>query len=218
MCHARIDSLYWLTSHHANHVTEMTSITETARIMNFDVVIVGSGLAGQSVALHLANTCRVALVAKRPMPEGASDWAQGGIAAVLDSADSVDEHVADTLIAGAGLCDEAATRFIVEHSREAIEWLIAQGVPFTRDEGAELGFHLTREGGHSHRRIIHAADATGHAVITTLTERVRQHPNITLFENHFAVDLITSDRADAAPTAGRHCQGLYVQDVPDPVV
>ncbi len=213
MCHARIDSLYWLTSHHANHVTKMTSITETARIMNFDVVIVGSGLAGQSVALHLANTCRVALVAKRPMPEGASDWAQGGIAAVLDSADSVDEHVADTLIAGAGLCDEAATRFIVEHSREAIEWLIGQGVPFTRDEGAELGFHLTREGGHSHRRIIHAADATGHAVITTLTERVRQHPNITLFENHFAVDLITSDRADAAPTVGRHCQGLYVQDM-----
>ncbi len=89
--------------------------------MNFDVVIVGSGLAGQSVALHLADTCRVALVAKRPMPEGASDWAQGGIAAVLDSTDSVDEHVADTLIAGAGLCDEAATRCIVEHSRAAIE-------------------------------------------------------------------------------------------------
>lgn len=114
------------------------------------------------------------------MPEGASDWAQGGIAAVLDSTDSVDEHVADTLIAGADLCDEAATRFIVEHSREAIEWLIAQGVPFTRDDAAELGFHLTREGGHSHRRIIHAADATGHAVIATLTERVRQHPNITV--------------------------------------
>ncbi|MGC7556592.1 FAD-binding protein, partial [Pandoraea pneumonica] len=84
--------------------------------------------------------------------------------AVLDSTDSVDEHVSDTLIAAAGLCDEAATRFIVEHSREAIEWLIEQGVPFTRDADAELGSHLTREGGHSHRRIIHAADAAGHAV------------------------------------------------------
>ncbi|GAB3627794.1 L-aspartate oxidase [Pandoraea terrae] len=181
--------------------------------MNFDVVIVGSGLAGQSVALHLADTCRVALVAKRPMIEGASDWAQGGIAAVLDSTDSHDEHVSDTLIAGAGLCDEASTRFIVEHGREAIEWLIEQGVPFTRDAGAELGFHLTREGGHSRRRIIHAADATGHAVISTLAERVRCHPNITLLENHFAIDLITSDRVEGAPTAGRHCQGLYAQEM-----
>lgn len=177
--------------------------------MNFDVVIVGSGLAGLTVALNLAETRRVAVVAKRSMTEGASDWAQGGIAAVLDSADSIDNHVRDTLVAGGGLCDEAATRFIVEHGRGAIEWLIAQGVPFTRDDAAELGFHLTREGGHSHRRIIHAADATGHAVVATLSERVRQHPNITLFEEHCAIDLITSDRLGLP---GRRCHGLYALD------
>ncbi|AKJ70105.1 L-aspartate oxidase [Pandoraea thiooxydans] len=182
--------------------------------MNFDVIIVGGGLAGQSVALHLADTCRVAMITKRPLPEGASDWAQGGIAAVLDSSDSCHEHVADTLVAGAGLCDEAATRFIVENGRAAIEWLIGQGVPFTKDAAAELGFHLTREGGHSHRRIIHAADATGHAVVTTLAERVRSHPNITLFENHFAIDLITSARLPGSSSAAGHsrCHGLYLLD------
>ncbi|WP_176317022.1 FAD-binding protein, partial [Burkholderia vietnamiensis] len=131
-------------------------------------------------------------------------------AAVLDSADSVENHVSDTLIAGGGLCDETTTRFIVEHGRAAIEWLISQGVPFTRDAAAELGFHLTREGGHSHRRIIHAADATGHAVLATLSERARKHPNITFLENHHAVDLITSDRI--ALPAGR-CVGLYALDV-----
>ncbi len=106
--------------------------------MNFDVAIVGSGLAGLSVALNLAETRRVAIIAKRTVSDGASDWAQGGIAAVLDSADSTDNHVDDTLIAGAGLCDEAATRFIVENGRAAIEWLIEQGVPFTKDVSAEL--------------------------------------------------------------------------------
>lgn len=159
--------------------------------MNFDVAIVGSGLAGLTVALQLADTHRVVIICKRAMTQGASDWAQGGIAAVLDSGDSHDEHTQDTLVAGAGLCDDGATRFIVEHGREAIQWLIDRGVPFTRDEQAELGFHLTREGGHSRRRIIHAADATGHAVVTTLTEQARNHPNITVIEDHFAVDLIT---------------------------
>ena len=144
------------------------------------------------------------------MMEGASDYAQGGIAAVLDSADSVENHVSDTLIAGGGLCDETTTRFIVEHGRAAIEWLISQGVPFTRDAAAELGFHLTREGGHSHRRIIHAADATGHAVLATLSERARKHPNITFLENHHAVDLITSDRIGLP---GGRCVGLYALDV-----
>ncbi|NIF52763.1 L-aspartate oxidase [Burkholderia sp. Ax-1724] len=177
--------------------------------MEFDVAIVGSGLAGLSVALNLAQTRRVAVIAKRSLTEGASDWAQGGIAAVLDSADSIDNHVRDTLVAGGGLCDEAATRFIVEHGRTAIEWLIEQGVPFTKDDDAELGFHLTREGGHSHRRIIHAADATGHAVVATLSEQVRRHPNITLFEDHHAIDLITSDRLGLP---GRRCHGLYALD------
>ncbi|MGZ3181037.1 MAG: L-aspartate oxidase [Telluria sp.] len=188
--------------------------------MKFDVAIVGSGLAGLSVALHLAETRKVAVISKRALLDGASNWAQGGIAAVLDSADSHDQHIHDTLVAGAGLCDEAATRFIVEHGREAIEWLIAQGVPFTRDESAELGFHLTREGGHSQRRIIHAADATGHAVQVTLEQKVRAHPNIALFEHHCAIDVITTDKVAGrqvqsglahAPQRAR-CLGLYAQD------
>jgi len=188
--------------------------------MKYDVVIVGSGLAGLSVALHLAQTRKVAIISKRELLDGASNWAQGGIAAVLDSGDSHDQHIADTLVAGAGLCDEAATRFIVEHGREAIEWLIEQGVPFTRDESAELGFHLTREGGHSQRRIIHAADATGHAVQVTLEQKVRAHPNISLFEHHCAIDVITSDKlapdgvhSGAPSLVGQpRCYGLYVQD------
>jgi L-aspartate oxidase len=188
--------------------------------MKYDVVIVGSGLAGLSVALHLAQTRKVAIISKRELLDGASNWAQGGIAAVLDSGDSHDQHIADTLVAGAGLCDEAATRFIVEHGREAIEWLIEQGVPFTRDETAEMGFHLTREGGHSQRRIIHAADATGHAVQVTLEQKVRAHPNISLFEHHCAIDVITSDKlapdgvhSGAPSLVGQpRCYGLYVQD------
>ena len=185
--------------------------------MKFDVAIVGSGLAGLSVALHLAQTRTVAIISKRALLDGASNWAQGGIAAVLDSGDSFQEHIDDTLVAGAGLCDEAATRYIVEHGREAIEWLIEQGVPFTRDASAEMGFHLTREGGHSQRRIIHAADATGHAVQLTLEQKVRAHPNITLFEQHCAIDVISSDKLVAKhPQAGHpvapRCLGLYVQD------
>ena len=180
--------------------------------MKFDVAIVGSGLAGLSVALHLAQTRKIALISKRTLRDGASDWAQGGIAAVLDSTDSYDQHVADTLVAGAGLCDEAATRFIVEHGRDAIDWLISQGVPFTKDDTAELGYHLTREGGHSQRRIIHAADATGHAVQLTLEEKVRAHPNITLLENHFGIDLITSEKL-GLKNGTPHSLGLYVQNV-----
>ncbi len=196
--------------------------------MKFDVAIVGSGLAGLSVALHLAQTRTVALISKRELKDGASSWAQGGIAAVLDSGDSHAQHVADTLVAGAGLCDEAATRFIVENSRAAIDWLIEQGVPFTRDESAELGFHLTREGGHSQRRIIHAADATGHAVQMTLEQKVRAHPNISLFEHHCAIDLITAGKLAEQPAGGvskrasalrsgknaapDQCYGLYALD------
>ncbi len=180
--------------------------------MKFDVAIVGSGLAGLSVALHLAKTRKVVVISKRELLDGASNWAQGGIAAVLDSGDSHAEHIADTLDAGAGLCDEPATRFIVEHGREAIDWLIEQGVPFTRDATAELGFHLTREGGHSQRRIIHAADATGHAVQVTLEQIVRNNPNITLLEHHYAIDVINSNKAGAKSLEPR-CVGLYVQDV-----
>jgi L-aspartate oxidase len=180
--------------------------------MKFDVAIIGSGLAGLTVALHLAETRKVAVISKRTLLDGASNWAQGGIAAVLDSHDSFDEHVADTLVAGGGLCDEPTTRFIIEHGREAVEWLIKQGVPFTPDADAELGFHLTREGGHSQRRIIHAADATGHAVQVTLEEKVRKHPNITLMEHHYAIDVITSENLERRKR-GPRCLGLYVQDV-----
>jgi len=185
--------------------------------MKFDVAIIGSGLAGYSVALNLADTQKVAIFSKRALLDGSSSWAQGGIAAVLDSGDSVEQHLSDTLIAGAGLCDEAATRYILENGRAAIDWLIAQGVPFTPDAEAELGFHLTREGGHSQRRIIHAADATGHAVQVTLEQQIRNHPNITLFEHHYAIDLITTDKLDVPDNAKVNsplrCLGLYVQDV-----
>ncbi len=179
-------------------------------MMDFDVVIVGSGLAGLSVALNLAQTCRVAVISKRSLTDGASRWAQGGIAAALDPSDSVENHLQDTLAAGGGLCEEEATRFIVEHGRQAIEWLLEQQVPFTRDDEAEAGLHLGREGGHGQRRIVHAADTTGQAVVTTLAERVRAHPNITVFEEHFAVDLITSAQLGKA---GRRCYGLYVLDL-----
>ncbi len=176
---------------------------------HFDVVIIGSGLAGMTLALNLAEQKRVAIVTKRELLDGASNWAQGGIAAVLASDDTIEEHIRDTQIAGAGLCDEDATRFVVENSRASIEWLIRQGVPFTKDADSNLGYHLTREGGHSHRRIIHAADATGNAVQLTLAEKVRSHANITLLENHIAIDLITGNKLGLETQA---CFGVYVLD------
>jgi L-aspartate oxidase len=178
-------------------------------MINFEVAIIGSGLAGLTIALNLAQQRQVAIVTKNELLDGASDWAQGGIAAVLASDDSLDSHVSDTEIAGAGLCNPLTTRFVVEHGREAIEWLIAQGVQFTRDQSNDLGYHLTREGGHSHRRVIHAADATGHAVQTTLEARVKAHPNITVLEHHDAVDLITGEKLGLDD---RRCYGLYALD------
>ena len=174
----------------------------------FDVLIIGSGLAGLTVALNLADRKKVGLVTKKALIDGASSWAQGGIAAVLGDDDSIAAHVQDTLVAGAGLCDEAATRYVVEHGRESIQWLINQGVPFTRDEESEIGYHLTREGGHSHRRVIHAADATGRAVQKTLVSQLKSHPNIEVLEHHIAVDLITSKRLKIC--GENRCYGAYV--------
>jgi L-aspartate oxidase len=179
-------------------------------MQRYDVLVLGSGLAGQSLALRLADRLRVALVTKRRLEDSASSWAQGGIAAVLHSDDTIEAHIQDTFTAGAGLCDRAATRFVVENGRSAIEWLIGQGVPFTRDDNAEFGYHLTREGGHSQRRVIHVADATGSAVQETLTDKVRRHPNVTILENHIAVDLIVG-RKLGRPELG--CLGAYILDL-----
>ena len=174
--------------------------------MQFDTLIIGSGLAGLSLALKLADQQKVAVITKKSLLDGASVWAQGGIAAVLSQEDSLAEHIQDTLIAGAGLCDPATTRYVVEHAKPAIDWLIAQGVPFTRDISTDTGYHLTREGGHSHRRIIHAADATGHAVQETLASKALAHPNITLLEHTIAIDLITGNKLGYQDN---RCYGAY---------
>jgi len=174
--------------------------------ISFDVLVIGSGLAGQSAALRLAQNCKVGLISKRNLEDSASSWAQGGIAAVLDSQDSIEAHIRDTITAGAFLNDTAATRFVVENGRHSIDWLIDQGVPFTRDE---LGYHLTREGGHSARRVIHVADATGLSVQNTLTPKVRRHPNITVLEQHIAIDLITGNKLGLPD---KRCYGAYALD------
>ena len=163
-------------------------------MLRFDTLIIGSGLAGLSLALKLADKQKVAIITKKSLLDGASAWAQGGIAAVLSPDDSLEEHIRDTSIAGAGLCDPKTTRFVIEHGAKAIDWLISQGVPFTRDAGSDSGYHLTREGGHSHRRIVHAADATGLAVQETIAAKVRAHSNIALLEHYIAVDLITGKK------------------------
>lgn len=174
--------------------------------INFDILIIGSGLAGQSAALRLAKTRKVGLISKRTLEDSASSWAQGGIAAVLDSQDSIEAHIRDTIIAGAFLNDPKATRFVIENGRRSIEWLIEQGVPFTRDE---TGYHLAREGGHSARRVIHVADATGLAVQDTLTRQVRKHRNITVLERHIAIDLITGKKIGSSDN---RCYGAYALD------
>lgn len=171
-----------------------------------DVLIIGSGAAGLSLALRLAEVARVVVLAKNSAHENSTYYAQGGISAVLDAEDSIDSHIEDTLIAGAGLCHSDAVRYTVEHGREVIDWLSEQGVPFTREANA---YHLHREGGHSHRRIAHAADATGRAIQSTLEERARHHPHITLLDQYIAVDIITRRKLGLAGNRGL---GAYVLD------
>lgn len=191
---------------------------------DYDVVVIGSGAAGLTLALSLADKAKVAIISKGQLSEGSTYYAQGGIAAVLDATDSIDAHCADTLRAGAGLCHEDAVRFTVENSRDAIEWLIHQGVDFTKDDtlgdtdGKPLenpasdqtpafNYHLTQEGGHTSRRIIHADDATGKAVSETLVERLREHQAIDTYEHHVAIDIIVH-RDNPSPI----CSGVYVLD------
>ncbi len=180
----------------------------------YDVVIAGSGAAGLTAALKLAPHLRVAVLSKAKMSDGSTRWAQGGIAAVLEATDSIQSHIDDTLVAGAGLCDEEAVRFVVERGKDAIQGLIDLGVEFDRtgQEPKEDGYdyHLTREGGHSHRRIIHAADATGKAVQKTLNQRVLEEPNIDVYEDHVAIDVITNRHLKHKAAYTDQAHGVYV--------
>jgi len=175
-----------------------------------DVLIIGSGAAGLSLALRLADHCSVTVLSKGPLNEGSTFYAQGGIAAVFDETDSISSHVDDTLIAGAGLCDKEAVEFIAGNARHCVQWLIVQGVLFDTETNAssEERYHLTREGGHSHRRILHSADATGKEVETTLVGKARNHPNICVKERYNAVDLITSSKIGLPGT--QRVVGAYV--------
>ena len=177
-----------------------------------DVLIIGSGAAGLTAALRLPDECQVALLSKGELTSASTYYAQGGVAAVLDQQDSLESHVADTHVAGAGLCRDKAVRFTVENGPDAIRWLIDLGVDFTRldsgDDSATLPYHLTREGGHSHRRIIHAADATGKAISRTLIGQVKQRDNVTLFEHRVAVDLILQEH-----DGEKRCCGAYIHNI-----
>ena len=187
--------------------------------MQTDILIIGSGAAGLTLALRSADFAKVTVLSKSDLREGATFYAQGGIAAVLDKVDSIESHVEDTLNAGVGLCNSSVVEYMVSRGAEVVKWLVDQGVPFTAKKSKqkdkktqtnkplELGsLHLTQEGGHTHRRIIHATDATGKAVFETLRNRAVAHKNITLIEECTAVDLVTQEK----PNDRRKCVGLYV--------
>lgn len=187
-----------------------------------DVLIVGGGAAGLSLALRLAETdLSITLLSKCELTEGSSLYAQGGIAAVLDSADNFENHIKDTHTAGAGLCKSDAVQKVIEGAPGAVDWLVEKGVKFTVEDGPEYdgvdgNYHLTREGGHSHRRVIHAKDATGREVETTLESHVREQQNVTILENHIAIDLITSQKLNKRN--GSRCYGAYALNIEDNVV
>lgn len=176
---------------------------------HFDVIIVGSGGAGLSLALSLPQHFNIAVLAKSNLTDASTFYAQGGVAAVLDETDSIEQHIDDTMIAGAHLCEVDAVKQTVEGGKPSVDFLLKHGVQFTLDDQEQL--HLTREGGHSQRRIIHAADATGRAISTTLVERAIEKDNITIFENYIAIDLITSQKLGLEEQNNR-ALGLYVLD------
>ena len=171
-----------------------------------DVLIVGSGAAGLTAALNLADHCRVTVLAKGGLSDGSTAWAQGGIAAVLEPGDTFEAHIADTMIAGAGLNDRRTVEFVVENAPAAIERLAALGVPF--NPGGSERWHLTREGGHSARRIVHVDDATGWAVQQALVEAAQAHPNIRLVPDMAVIDLVTGRHGETYSGAG-HVWGVY---------
>ena len=180
--------------------------------LSCDVLIIGSGAAGLSLALRLAEHSSVIVLSKGPISEGSTFYAQGGIAAVFDETDSIESHIDDTLIAGAGICDRQAVSFVASNAKHCVQWLIDQGVLFDTQVQAngEESYHLTREGGHSHRRILHAADATGREVENTLVSKAINHPNIRILERSNAVDLIISDKVGLPGT--RRVVGAWIWD------
>jgi L-aspartate oxidase len=175
-----------------------------------DVLIIGSGLAGLTSALKLADHKKVLIVSKREILDSSSQWAQGGVAAVMSNEDSIESHVKDTEFVGGGLTDPKVASFVASHGKDAIQWLNDLHVPFSRDDTTHQ-FHLTKEGGHSHRRVVHAKDATGLAIQATLSEQVKAHANITILENHIAVDLITEKKSlKVDHIKSNRCLGAYI--------
>ncbi|GGD85130.1 L-aspartate oxidase [Tsuneonella deserti] len=173
-----------------------------------DVIVIGSGAAGLTAALALAQTRKVLVLAKGSLTGGSTAWAQGGIAAVLDAGDTFEEHIRDTMVAGAGLNRIETVEYVIEHAPAAIDRLIELGVPFNKEEGA---LHLTREGGHSQRRIVHVNDATGWAVQEALLNAATANPNITLLPGRACIDLITGRNAERFSGSGR-VWGVYALD------
>lgn len=190
------------------HLNHSVSIEMSVTPQKHNVLVIGSGAAGLSLALRITKNASVTVLSKGPLTAASTFYAQGGVAAVLDETDSIEAHIEDTLRAGAGLCNEHAVKHTVKNGPESIQWLIDAGVEFTQNSGGgENDYHLTQEGGHSHRRIIHAADATGFAISSTLIERAKQQSNINLLENRVAIDLITLKKLGLP---GDRCVGAYV--------